>query len=114
MAIVDATDKSIAELISLEGRATVITGGARGIGRAIAKRFAEAGANVLIGDLDKKGAEDAAASLTVYGRTAVGGELDAHDEVSITQFANVRCSNWAPSTSGSTTPASTRACPSST
>lgn len=53
MAIPDVSGKSIAELISLKGRNAVVTGGARGIGLAICERFAEAGANVLIGDLDE-------------------------------------------------------------
>lgn len=88
MAIIDVTDRSIGELISLENRAAVITGGARGIGLAIAKRFAEAGADVLIGDLDKQGAEDAAESLATADRKVIGGELDAHDELSIAQFAD--------------------------
>lgn len=88
MAIMDVSGRSISELVSLEGRAAVITGGARGIGLAIAKRFAEAGADVLIGDLDKGGADDAAESLAVFGHKAIGGELDAHDEMSVTQLAD--------------------------
>lgn len=88
MAIMDVSGRSISELVSLEGKAAVITGGARGIGLAIAKRFAEAGADVLIGDLDKGGADYAAESLAVFGHKAIGGELDARDEVSITQLAD--------------------------
>ena len=38
MAIRDVSTLSIAELISLSGRSAVVTGGARGIGRAIAHR----------------------------------------------------------------------------
>ena len=37
----------------LEGRTTVVTGGCSGIGLATVRRFAEEGANVVIGDLDK-------------------------------------------------------------
>jgi NAD(P)-dependent dehydrogenase (short-subunit alcohol dehydrogenase family) len=70
--ITDVSDKSIPELVSLEGRGAVITGGARGIGVAIARRFAEAGASVLIADLDKKGVEDVAESLSALGRRTRG------------------------------------------
>jgi len=44
----------------LEGKATVVTGGAQGIGLAIAKRFVSEGARVVIGDLDTQAAELAA------------------------------------------------------
>ena len=88
MAITDVSDKSISELVSLEGRAAVITGGACGIGLAIARRFAEVGASVLIGDLDEKGAEDAAESLRALGHHAIGVECDVHDESSVSQLAD--------------------------
>ena len=42
----------IAKLVSLHGRAAVITGGAQGFGYAIARRFAEAGASLLLADLN--------------------------------------------------------------
>ena len=87
MAIADVSDKPIAELVSLGGKVATVTGGARGIGFAISKRFAEAGADVIIGDLDKAEAEAAAEQLLEYGHRVVGAELDAHDEASIIAFA---------------------------
>ena len=46
------------------GRTAVITGGAQGIGLAIARTFAEHGARIVIGDLDETKAKQAASSLT--------------------------------------------------
>ena len=44
----------------LTGKNSVVTGGAMGIGFGIARRLVEAGANVLIGDLNGAAARDAA------------------------------------------------------
>ena len=50
--IADVSDRTIAELVSLTGRSAVVTGAAQGLGKGIARRLAEAGANVLIADLN--------------------------------------------------------------
>jgi NAD(P)-dependent dehydrogenase (short-subunit alcohol dehydrogenase family) len=47
--------KPLSELISLEGKRALITGSAVGIGRAMAHRFAEAGANLELVDMNKRG-----------------------------------------------------------
>jgi len=58
----------------LDGKAAIVTGSARGIGRATAELLAEQGARVLINDLDGDVAEQAAAEIG--GETAVfGGDL---------------------------------------
>lgn len=54
---------SLEELISLEGKVAIVTGGAMGIGRGIALRLHEAGANVVIADLADEAAEQTAAAL---------------------------------------------------
>jgi 3-oxoacyl-[acyl-carrier protein] reductase len=57
----------------LTGRTALITGGAQGIGLAIARRFATQGARIVIGDLDETKAKEAAASLSA---DAIGVRCD--------------------------------------
>jgi len=51
------------EKFSLEGRLAVVTGAARGIGLAIARAFVEAGARVVVADLDEAAGRQAAETL---------------------------------------------------
>ena len=88
MPVADVSDRSVAELISLEGRVAVVTGGAKGIGLAIAKRLGDAGAAVVIGDLDEAEAVAAAKALATDGRKVVGAALDVADEASIVALAD--------------------------
>ncbi len=55
----------------LEGKVAVVTGGASGIGRAIAQAMAEAGAHLVIADLAPEAAEAAAIELTKTGPKAI-------------------------------------------
>src|SRR5689334_13343206 len=53
--------------IDLTGRVAVVTGGAQGIGRAIAERFLDSGAAVAIWDRDQKLAKQTAEELNARG-----------------------------------------------
>ena len=64
----------------LEGRVAVITGGARGIGLAIARRLASHGARCALWDLSARDLDPAAASLSTPG-LAVPADLTRPDEV---------------------------------
>ena len=66
------TMKTIAQLFHLSGKGAVVTGGAMGIGQGIAYRLAEAGAGVMVADIDLK-----AATQTVEQIKARGGKAQA-------------------------------------
>lgn len=55
--------KSMSDLLSLKGRGAVVTGGAQGIGAEIALRLSEAGAEVIILDIDGSQAERTAKEI---------------------------------------------------
>src|ERR1700759_3175415 len=89
MPIKDVSGRTLQQLISLDGKAAVVTGAGRGIGLAIARRLTEAGADVLIGDLDAASAEASAAALSKeFGRRVVGTALNVGEEASIVALAD--------------------------
>jgi NAD(P)-dependent dehydrogenase (short-subunit alcohol dehydrogenase family) len=68
---------------SLYGRVAVVTGGGRGIGRALCDSLTREGARVAIGDVDGAAAEAAAAEL---GGGAIGLRVDVTDRPGFTAF----------------------------
>lgn len=89
MPIKDVSNESIADLISLAGRSAVITGSARGIGLAIARRYAEAGADLVLGDIDAAAVQASAEALSAeFGRTVIGLPLDVREEAQIVAAAD--------------------------
>jgi NAD(P)-dependent dehydrogenase (short-subunit alcohol dehydrogenase family) len=69
--------------LRLENKNALITGGAGGMGRATALRFAQEGANVLVADRYLKPAEEVAHEVSRTGRKAVAYQVDVSDEASV-------------------------------
>jgi NAD(P)-dependent dehydrogenase (short-subunit alcohol dehydrogenase family) len=73
---------------SFEGRGTVITGGANGIGFATAREFASRGARVVLADIDQSALDDAVAQLRGDGVDAHGVVCDVRKLEDVNRLAD--------------------------
>ena len=66
--------------MKLEGKVAIVTGGAQGMGRAIALRYAQEGAKVVIGDLKYEDAQKAAKEITEKNGSAIAVAVDVRNQ----------------------------------
>src|SRR5690606_12204285 len=74
----------------LENRTALISGAARGIGRAIARKYASEGCNLALFDLDRAGVKETAEMAAASGVRTATTRTDVTDRASVdTAFASL-------------------------
>ena len=73
----------VRDLMRLDGRVAIVTGGARGIGRETAETLAVAGAHVVLADLDQETAEGATAEMRALGLHVTAIVANVAEEASV-------------------------------
>jgi NAD(P)-dependent dehydrogenase (short-subunit alcohol dehydrogenase family) len=92
--IVDLSSRSLIELLSLEGRCAIVTGGAQGFGAAIAKRLAEAGASVVIADRNIVQAEKTVKEMEINGLQTMSHFVDIFDAITVQDMVRNVLEEW--------------------
>ena len=91
----------------MKGKNAIVTGGARGIGEAIARKLASMGANIIIWDVNADSAKETAAKIAAeFGVKGTGASVNVTDSAGISAPSRPSRPSSAPSTSSSTMPAS--------
>lgn len=73
----------------LSGKIAAITGAGRGIGAAIAGAFAEAGADIVIADINEQSAEETAHKLASLGRRTLAVRTDVGAAAEVTRMFDI-------------------------
>jgi len=78
----------------LEGKKAIVTGGGRGIGRAVALALAGEGADVAVLDMDESGARETAGLIEKAGRAALSFPVDVSRSSSVQTVVNKILDLW--------------------
>lgn len=80
--------KDLGQLLNLVDKAAIVTGGAKGIGYGIAYRLAEAGAKVLVADVDEATAQKTAQEFSDKGWAAESIKVDVSSEEDVKRLVS--------------------------
>jgi 3-oxoacyl-[acyl-carrier protein] reductase len=80
--------------MSLQGRVAIVTGAAQGIGRAIAETLAQAGADIVVADLDPTRSKDTVAAVEKAGRKALNVKVNVADASDTKAMAEQVAKEW--------------------
>ena len=78
----------------LQGRVAIVTGAAQGIGRAIAETLAEAGADIVVADLDPTRSKETVAAVEKAGRKALNVKVNVADANDTKAMAEQVIKDW--------------------
>ena len=78
----------ILERFSLKDKVTIITGGARGLGKAMALSLAQAGSNMVIVDLDLEAAQQTATALAAEGVRTLALKADVTNQAGVDEMVD--------------------------
>jgi len=84
----------IQELFDLTGRTAIVTGGAGFLGLQFSEALIEAGANVIVADINHQIASETAEKITSRGGNALGLALDVTDPASVDQLMERTLENY--------------------
>ncbi len=85
----DVPDNYVADLFNIRGRVAVVTGGGSGLGAAMATGLAQAGARVVVADVDDAGAALTTTAIQAQGGEASGAHLDVVDRAAVDAAADL-------------------------
>ena len=74
--------------MKLKDKVALVTGGARGIGQAIAMTFAREGADIVVADVNLEVAQKTASEIEALGRKALALEMDVTDYAKVEEGVN--------------------------
>ena len=78
----------------LDGRSAIVTGSARGLGLAMAERFGEEGARVVLSDIDATALEEAQSKLAARGLEVSAFPADVTDEDAVSALVRHCADTW--------------------